>query len=290
MVANVSAAQWQQSQDALRAEVRRVTTLMRSISAPGVPAVGHWNIAEVAMHLAQNWMLVPGMARQDLSRFKAVVPGIAGVAGDSMIPDMWDNADMNALGLKSDAERDLAVLADRIEERAQEYLGECAGHSPNELRPWTVEGTTVPLSALTCNLLNETLMHGYDIAHAAGRKWRIKPTHAAMVVRQFFVPVIRTCDPRTFVNTEKAAGLQATYELRLRGGGRIIFVFDDGSLRVEEPSARQIDCHISADPAAFFMVFWGRQSQWNAIARGQLVAWGRQPWLGFKFRSLIRNP
>jgi uncharacterized protein (TIGR03083 family) len=290
MVASVSAAQWQQSQDALRDEVRRTTTLMRSITDPGVRAVGQWNIAEVAMHLSQNWMLVLGMARQDLSRYKAVVPGIAEVAGDSMIPDMRDNADMNARALKSDAERDLAVLADRIEERAQEYFAECAGHSPDEQRPWTVEGTTLPLSALTCNLLNETIMHGYDIAKAAGRTWRINPAHAAMVVQQFFIPVIQTCEPGTFVNAEEAAGLQATYQVHLRGDGRINFVFEDGSLRVEEPSARRADCHVLADPAAFFMVFWQRQSQRNAIAKGQLIAWGRKPWLGLKFRSLIRNP
>jgi uncharacterized protein (TIGR03083 family) len=290
MVANVSAAQWQRNQDALRDEVQRVTTLMRSISDPGIPAVGQWDIADVAMHLSQNWMLVPGLARQDLSRYKAVVPGIADVPGDSMIPDMWDNADMNALALKSDAERDLAVLADRIEERAEEYFDECAVHSPDEQRPWIVEGTKMPLSALTCNLLNETIMHGYDIARATGRKWRIQPTHAAMVVRQFFVPVLQTNNPRTFVNAEKAAGVQATYQLHLRGGGRLNFIFDDGSLTVDEPSGRRVDCHISADPAAFFMVFWQRQGQWNAIAKGQLVAWGRKPWLGFKFRSLIRNP
>jgi uncharacterized protein (TIGR03083 family) len=291
MVASVSAAQWQQSQDALRDEIQRVTTLMRSITDSGVPAVGQWNIAEVAMHLSQNWMMVPGQARRDLSRYRAVVPGIVEVTGDSMIPDMWDNADMNARALKSDGERDVAVLADRIEERAEEYFAECAGRSPDEPRPWTVEGTTLPLSALTCNLLNETIMHGYDIAKAAGRAWRINPAHAAMVVQQFFVPVMQTCDPRTFVNAERAAGLQATYELRLRGGGdRLFFVFDDGSLRVEEPSARRVDCHILADPAAFFMVFWQRQSQWNAIAKGQLIAWGRKPWLGLKFRSLIRNP
>jgi mycothiol maleylpyruvate isomerase-like protein/SCP-2 sterol transfer family protein len=290
MVASVSAAEWQHSQDALRDEVRRVTTLMRSLSDPGIPAVGQWTIAEVAMHLSQNWMLVPGLARQDLSQYKTVVPGIAEVAGDSIIPDMWDNADMNALALNSDTERGLAVLADRIEERAHEYFGECAGHSPDEPRPWIVENTTVPLSALTCNLLNETLMHGYDIAEAAGRKWKIEPTHAAMVVRQFFVPVVQTCDPRTFVNTEKAASLQATYQLHLRGSGRLNWIFDDGSLRIEGPSARRVDCHISADPAAFFMVFWQRRSQWNAIAKGQLVAWGRKPWLGLKFRSLVRNP
>jgi uncharacterized protein (TIGR03083 family) len=290
MVASASAAQWQQSQNALRDEVGRVTTLMRSISEPGVPAVGQWNIAEVAMHLSQTWILMPDLARRDLSRIHAVVPGMAGVAGDSWVRDMWDHADSTTLAVRSDPERDLAALADRIEERAQEYLAESAKHSPDEPRPWLIEGTTVPLSALTGHLLNETVMHGYDIAHAAGRKWRIEPDHAAMVVRQFFVSVIQTADPRVFVNHAQAAGLYAIYDIRLRGHDRLNYIFDDGSLTVEEPSARPVDCHISADPAAFVMVFWQRQSQWNAIAKGQLIAWGRKPWLGLKFRSLIRNP
>ncbi|MGH3570435.1 MAG: maleylpyruvate isomerase N-terminal domain-containing protein [Pseudonocardiaceae bacterium] len=290
MRTNTSSAQWQQGLDALRDEVQRVTNLLRSISEQEVPAVGQWNITEVALHLSQVWIVVPGLARRDLSQIHEVVPSLAGVAGDSLIRDMWDLADTTVLAVKSDPERDLTVLADRIEERAQKYLGDSAGHSPDEPRPWLIEGTTVPLSTLTCHLLNETVMHGYDIAHAAGRKWRIEPAHAAMVVRQFFAPVIRTCDPRTFVNAEKAAGLQATYELHLRGGDRIHYMFNDGSLTVEEPSTRRVDCHISADPAAFFMVFWQRQSQWNAIAKGQLIAWGRKPWLGLKFRSLIRNP
>jgi hypothetical protein len=134
------------------------------------------------------------------------------------------------------------------------------------------------------------LMIGYDIAHAARRKWKIEPTHAAMVVRQFFVPVVQTCDPGTFVNTEEAAGLQATYQLHLRGGGWLDWIFDDGSLRIEQPSSRRVDCHILADPAALFMVFWQRQSQWNAITKGQLLAWGRKPWLGLRFKSLMRNP
>ena len=290
MRANTSSAQWQQGLDALRDEVQRVTSLLRSISEQEVPAAGQWNIAEVAMHLSQAWIVVPGLARRDLSQIHEVVPSLAGVAGDSPIRDMWDLADTTVLAVKSDPERDLKVLADRIEERAQKYLGESAGHSADEPRPWLIEGTTVPLSALTCHLLNETVMHGYDIAHAAGRKWRIEPAHAAMVVRQFFVPVIHTCDPRTFVNAEKASGLQATYDIRLRGHDRLSYIFDEGSLTVEEPSTRRVDCHISADPAAFFMVFWQRQSQWNAIAKGQLMAWGRKPWLGLKFRSLIRNP
>jgi hypothetical protein len=289
MGAGGSKVNWQQSQDALRDEVARVTALLRSIQDPGIPAVGQWNVGELAMHLSQVWIAVPGLARRNLSRLYEAIPSIADVAGDSLMQDMWELGDLTVLGVKSDSQRDPTVLADRIEQRAQEYFAECAGHSPDERRPWFVEGSTLPLSALTGHLLNETVMHGYDIARAAGRKWRIEPAHAAMVVRQFFVPVLRTLDPRVFVNGEKAAGLRATYDVRLRGHDRLHFIFDDGSLRVEEATSRPVDCHISADPAAFVMVFWTRQNQWSAIAQGKLMAWGRKPWLGPQFRPLLRS-
>ena len=290
MAASGSKADWQQGQDALRDEVARVTALLRSIPDPGPHAVGQWNLAEVAMHLSQAWIAVPGLARQDLSRIHEVVPSLAGVAGDSLIRDIWDLAETTTLGVQSDPERDPAVLADRIEARAQEYFSECAGADPDSPRPWLVHGTTVRQSTLTYHLLNETVMHGYDIAHAAGRRWRIEPAHAAMVLGRFIVPVLQALDPRAMVNAEKAAGLQATYDVRMRGGDRFHFIFDDGALKIEEPSSRRVDCHISAEPVAFLKLVWNRQRQWTAIAQGKLLAWGRKPWLGPQLRALIRNP
>ena len=68
-------------------------------------------------------------------------------------------------------------------------------------------------------------------------------------------------------------------------------VFDDGGMTVEASRPRQkVDCHLSVDPAAFLLVAWGRISQWQAIPKGQLLAWGRRPWLGLQLRGLVRNP
>ncbi|MGH3978321.1 MAG: SCP2 sterol-binding domain-containing protein [Pseudonocardiaceae bacterium] len=290
MVASTMTVDWERIQDALRDEVRRVTSLLRSVRDPEAAAVGQWSLAEVAMHLSQAWLVVPGLARRDLSRIYEVMPGLAGVAGDSLIRDMWDLDSVTTLGVRSDLERDPVVLADRIEARAEEFFGECAGRSADQRRPWMVEGATVSLSALTGHLLNETVVHGYDIARAEGRAWRIEPSHAAMVLAGFVIPVIQALDPRALVDGGKAAGVRATYDLRIRGGHQFHFVFDDGALRVEEPSSRRVDCHISADPVAFLMVVWGRQNQWKAIAKGQLLAWGRKPWLGPRLRAFMRNP
>jgi putative sterol carrier protein len=290
VVTQATVTDWQRSQDALREEVKRVTALLRSVRDPAAPALGQWTIAELAMHLSQAWLAVPGLARGDLARLYEVIPSIADVAGDSLMRDIWELGDLTMLGVRSDPERDPAVLADRIDQRADEYFAECAGYSPEELRPWFVEGTRVPVSTLTGHLLNETLMHGYDIARADGRKWRIEPRHAAMVVRHLFVPVLQELDPRALVDGKKAAGLRATYDLRIRAGDRFHFIFDEGQVRVEEPAARKVDCHIWADPVAFVMIFWGRKGQWSAIATGKLMAIGSKPWLGPRFKSLIRHP
>jgi SCP-2 sterol transfer family len=290
MSASAAQASWQQGQDALRDVVARVTTLLRAVRDPGAHAVGNWSLGEVAMHLSQAWITVPGLARQDLARVYEVVPSLAGTAGDSLIKDMWDLGDTTVLAVNSDPERDPCVLADRIEARAQEYFSECVGADPDARRAWLVEGTTVRQSTLTYHLLNETVMHGGDIARAAGRPWPIEPDHAAMVLGRFIVPVLQAIDPQAIVDPEKAAGLRATYDIRIRGGDRFYFIFDDGTLSIEDPSPREVDCHISADPVAFLMVVWSRQNQWTAITKGKLLAWGRRPWLGPRLKSLIRNP
>ncbi|MGH3671159.1 MAG: hypothetical protein ACRDSH_11060 [Pseudonocardiaceae bacterium] len=56
-----------------------MTTLLRSTQDPGPAAVGQWNIAEVAMHLSQAWLLLLGLAKRDLSGVYEVVPSSAGV-------------------------------------------------------------------------------------------------------------------------------------------------------------------------------------------------------------------
>ncbi|MGH3931884.1 MAG: hypothetical protein ACRDTF_18135 [Pseudonocardiaceae bacterium] len=108
-----------------------MTALLRSIRDPRSHAVGQRNLGEVTMHLSQAWIAVPCLARQDLSRLHEVVPRLAEGAGDSLIRDIWDLAETTTLGVQSDPERNPAVLADRIEARAQVYFNECADANPD---------------------------------------------------------------------------------------------------------------------------------------------------------------
>ncbi|HEY6424292.1 MAG TPA: maleylpyruvate isomerase N-terminal domain-containing protein [Pseudonocardiaceae bacterium] len=290
MVTSASRLDWQRIQDALRDEVARVTALLRSIRDPGAPAVGQWNLAEVALHLSQVWAGLLGLTRRDLSAVYELIPERAGIAGDSLVRDVADLGEMATQLVRSDSERDLSVLADRVEACAKQYFADCARQSPDELRPWLIQGVTMPLPVFTSHLLNETVVHGYDIARAAGRRWRINPAHAAMVLQRFLIPLLQAADPRAMVNPGTAAGVRTTYELHIRGGDRFHFIFDEGALRVDTLSSRRVDCHISADPVGFLLVVWNRQSQWRAIAKGQLMTWGRKPWLATRLRTLMVNP
>jgi len=280
---------WSGAQAALKVEVERVGHLLRSVRNPDAEAIGGWTAADVAMHLSQTWMAVPGLAAHDLSAVHEVVPELEGAAGASLIHELWDLGGVTQLAVRSDPERTLAVLADRIAERAEAYLAAIGEMSSDEPRPWLVEGTQVASSTLTFHLLNETIVHGWDIAHADGQRWTLDRSHAALAFDGFLVPVFQALGPRELVDQAAAAGLRATYEIRVRGGARHVFAFDDGELTVEAPSDRPVDCHISGDPSALLLVAWARRSQWPAIARGQIVAWGRKPWLGPRFRGLLRN-
>ena len=192
------------------------------------------------------------------------------------------------LGVQSDPERDPAVIAGRIEASAERYLAEIDGYDPDEKRPWLVEGVTVTAQTLTCHLLNETIMHGGDIAGAAGRPWPVGPADAAIVLNGFMVPVLRALPPAAMVDADRA--VDATFDVRIRGSASYHYVFERGELRVEDPGPRRIDCHISAEPGALLALMWGRRSQWRAIARGEVLAWGRKPWLGPRLRGMMRNP
>lgn len=287
------AVDWAAAQSALNEEVERVVALLRSVRNPNAHAVGKWTLAEVAMHLSQAFLIVPGMARADLSDIYEVIPSLAEVHGHSVIGDVWELAALTALGVDSDLERDPGVLANRIEARAAAFLAEAAAQpadSAGHQRAWLVEDMNVTMPTFTCHLLNETITHGADIAKAAGQRWPIKSAHAGIVFDGFIWPVVQGLDPRAMVDQRTAAGVHAVYDIRIRGGSRYRFTFDDGELTIGPPSSGRVDCHISADAAAFLLVAWGRQSQWEAIAKGKITAWGRKPWLGPKFRSFLRNP
>jgi uncharacterized protein (TIGR03083 family) len=260
------------AREAVATVAPRVSALLRTVKNARAPALGEWDLTETAVHVSLS-----------AEALCALVQG----AG-AMLSDLWDLGTLNRTLVEGETTRDLGALADRIDATVARFLT-LVGEADDGARPWVVEGVEAPLSMLTCQMLNELVVHGWDIARAEGAPWPIERRHAALVLAGFVFPSMAGLG-RALVNQEAAAGVRMTYDVRLRGGGRAVLHFDDGDLTVEpEPSGR-VDCHLSADPVAFMLVGWGRIGQGPAILKGQLLAWGRKPWLGLKLRSLLRNP
>ena len=251
----------------------RLTALLRSAASPAAPALGEWDATDLAIHVSHAVDAVTASAR----------------GSESVLDDVWDLSTMSGRLVQGETERDLRALADRIDAGVAAFLTVAAASPGDATRSWLVKGVEVPMATLSCQVLNELAVHGRDLAVSQRAPWDIDRSHAALVLLGYLFPALDALG-RVMVDQEAAAGVRATYELRLRGGGRVFLRFDDGDFSATAERPGPVDCHLSVDPETFLLVSWGRLSHWPAIGRGRLVAWGRRPWLGLKLREMLRNP
>lgn len=261
------------AREALGAIVPQVTRLIRSISDPCRPALGEWNTGQVALHLAHAWERLPALA--------------LGVM-EQPIDRVEELAALTTAMVRDDPRTDPACSAARIEAAAAAYLS--TPPDGVEPRPWLLRGAMLPGSAFTCHLLNESLVHGFDIARAERRPWRIDPAHAGMALTGFLLRAMQVADPRAPVDQERAAGVRACFDVRVRRTTRFYLQLEDGALSIEPPSSRRVDWHFSAEPSTLFLTLWSRISPLPGLLSGRLVGWGRRPDLGLRLTSMLRNP
>lgn len=138
-------------------------------------------------------------------------------------------------------------------------------------------GSAGTLAQVAAIAVGEYEVHGLDLAAAIGAPWKIERNAAAMcVLAALPVAGAKWADPR------RSAGHNGTYKIKLRGGmGAVRVVFEDGAATVygsPDPAAgKRAATLINADPVAMLQVFYRRQPQWSAIAKGQMLAFGTRP-------------
>ncbi|MDP9333430.1 MAG: maleylpyruvate isomerase N-terminal domain-containing protein [Actinomycetota bacterium] len=263
------------AQNALSAEADRFRALLVDVRDPSRLAIGKWTIAETAAHVAFVFEHVP-----------------AYLAGTEVLPGSGEDFERladahtayNDDALASDPERNLSLLAAKTVDGARR-MSETASRVDWVKRvPW-FGGVDVSPGFYMAVAVNELLVHGLDIARAAGRKWPVERSSAVLVAETFL-----TVFPH-YLDRQAAAGVDARYELRFRGSSTAHFLtFDDGALTVTTQRTGPVDCHISADPWWWTLVGYGRASQWRAVLRGKIATWGRRPWLATKLGRLTALP
>ena len=244
---------------------RRFAALVASAPAAAapVPACPGWTVPDVAAHVVQ--------VSAQYGR-EAWAPAGVPDAGPGELQEPGPGA-ASAQELAARLHRELAALRTQIE-RAGGQVPAFRFHGEQLVGADAVLGV----------LLGELVVHGHDVARALGRRWPIDPAHAALIVEglNHILP--------GQVRPDRAAGLTACFQLRLRGQASHIWEFRDGQLHVNPPRPGRIDVRISGDPAALLLFMYGREPQWKLIATGRLAAWGRKPWLAFTLGSRFQRP
>jgi hypothetical protein len=193
--------------------------------------------------------------------------------------------DWNAGNVAVAADRDVAAIAAEVGDRFDEFVDEVRHHRPDELVGWHA-GLPMPVSTLCTLVAGEAYIHGRDVARALGRPWRLEPDD----MRTIFLGLLPVLPH--YVDPGISPSFSATFDVRLRGGAdaRAAFVFDHGKLEVRPSGAQRADCRISADPAAFLLITYGRTGTLAPALRGRVVATGRKPWLGLSLPRRFRRP
>ncbi|MDQ3895867.1 MAG: SCP2 sterol-binding domain-containing protein [Actinomycetota bacterium] len=265
---------WGEVRAAVASMAGRVAALVRSVPDPAAPALGLWDAGQLSAHITHVYEVDRDLLNE--------VP--------SPLDDLADLAELTQSMVRDEAVCDPPALADRLDAAAAEFLEVAAGLSGNESRMW-IGGVKATPSVLACHLLSESVVHGLDLARATGRRWPIPTGDARLAFEGFICPMYRSLGRPAFaVDQERAGGVRATYDVRVRGGGRWHLVFADGGLTVEPPTDRPVDCHLWADPRAVMLLAWHRTSLAGPVLRAQVLPWGRRPWLAFRLPGLLKLP
>jgi Mycothiol maleylpyruvate isomerase N-terminal domain len=245
----------------------RFGSLLRT-ATDGTREVPHltWTVGEIGAHVLASSRLYPEM--------------LAGVA--TGWASLGDGEAENARLLAEIPEREPREVADALDSAGPKLREVFAGYS-EEVATWHA-GTRIPPAAIVGILVGDMLVHGWDIATAIDGRWIIDRPDACLSFAAT-TPVI----PH-FVGTKTAKDFTATYGIQLRRGPTFTFAFAEGRLTATEGRPPHADCRMSVDPVASLLTSYGRVPVWRPAIRGQLVSYGRRPWLGPKLSSLLVNP
>jgi uncharacterized protein (TIGR03083 family) len=182
---------------------------------------------------------------------------------------------------------DPQALARHLDAAAQAFLAAAAARPPHDVMatPWYGRDQTHLVGAMTCLVLGEALLHGYDLAEAVGRPWPIDPDDARLVISGAFpakAPVI--ADP------EATREVDVVYEIRVDGGPSFSFRFAGGTGVIQPVGTWPPHCVVEGDPVAIVLWVYGRATTDDLFAAGRLRASGADASLGPGLKGFLQDP
>jgi len=184
-----------------------------------------------------------------------------------------------------------AAASDALTASAAALLAAASGHG--DLRvllpaPWYGPEVTLPAGSLLALAVSEFLVHGYDLARAAGAPLRPSAATEASATA-VAATVMSEMLPR--VLDERMAGeFAGSFQIRVRGGQPFVLRIADRTAWSEVGVSRDVDCVLSLSAYPALLLGFGRVPVWRVIASGKALSSGRRPWLGPRFSRLFLTP
>jgi uncharacterized protein (TIGR03083 family) len=283
MAVSVPHDRWIIARTALKETGDRFADLVTGAPDPGAMATKEWTVAETAAHVVVISRLYTAMVRADGSP-----PPIGGLEG-AVAPVTVENIGVfNDLSLERFTERDPSALAARLRDDIADILRITADADPATPVPW-LGGSLVPIGGLLAHLVNEMLLHGWDVASAAKVRWAIPPRYAGLFFDLFLLGMLGHDTGHLLDRPTPASPRRIAVRFHSRHTTPATLVAENGKVTAEPPGPAP-DAHVAFDPATLNLMLFARISRPRAILTGGLTAWGRRPWLLPEFLRTVRVP
>ncbi|MEV4399560.1 maleylpyruvate isomerase N-terminal domain-containing protein [Nonomuraea sp. NPDC049607] len=277
----ITYGKWASVRGSLKTTADRFAKLI-SIVDPQAMATREWTVAETAAHVTAIASLYTSVVRGDVaSPFPELAEAILQANVDTV-------SALNELAFGHFAERDPLVLAERLRADVREILSAGAEVDPATPVPWLGDAR-VPVAGVLAHLLNELLLHGWDVARATRTPWSVPARDAGLFFDLFLIGMIRNDYGRLMDTGSPAPPRRITVGFHSAHTAPAALVLDRGRVSVAEAGAR-VDAHVGFDPAALNLLLFGRMSRTRAALTGKAAVWGRRPWLLPAFLRFVRLP
>lgn len=246
-------------------------------------ATAEWSIAESAAHVLSIATLYVFLLEDGSEPLP--VPGIESILSATNVDTV---ADVNDYVLRYFTERDAAVLADQLGAAVRRILAVTEHASPDTPIRWLGD-SLVPVAGVLAHLVNELLVHGWDIARALRVPWPMPEEHAALYWELFFLGMLRL-EYGALLNTSlRMPRRPIAVQFRSRYTPTATIVLGDGKVWIASPE-HPPDVRVRFRPARFNLMLFGRISTVRAAVRMDVVVGGPRPWLLRDFLRVVHMP
>jgi uncharacterized protein (TIGR03083 family) len=261
------------SRDELRERIalagQRFDRLIRAADPLAKPPGRDWTVQQIAAHV-----LTLG------HRYRQLARGV----DYSYAADARSIADINQAELVA-AMAPVSELADElrtVSEELDSFFDATSDDRPTI--PFHAFGFMSGITAQT-NWLGELLLHGEDIAKAAGAQWQLSERDMLLILRG-----AREMTP-LYLRPGVSADTDICVAFEIRGARRYLIHIHRGTAQMRErrPDDRP-DAVLRVPASTLTQLLYQRIGPLTAVRRGLRIVGGRRPWMALKLVSYFERP